>query len=111
MAELDMEFEATLTDKYQTTVPGAVRKALRLGKRDRIVFLVDPDTATVTIAKRAAEEERDPVIASFLQFLARDLGAHPDQVTFIPRDLVARARDLTRGVEIDLDAPLPADEE
>ncbi|MFM8481213.1 MAG: type II toxin-antitoxin system PrlF family antitoxin, partial [Gammaproteobacteria bacterium] len=29
-----MQVESTLTDRYQTTVPETVRRALRLGKRD-----------------------------------------------------------------------------
>ena len=31
-----LEVESTLTDRYQTTVPQTVRRALRLGKRDKI---------------------------------------------------------------------------
>ena len=31
-----LEAESTLTDRYQTTVPETVRRALRLGKRDKI---------------------------------------------------------------------------
>ena len=32
-----LEVESTLTDRYQTTVPETVRRALQLGKRDKIV--------------------------------------------------------------------------
>src|SRR3546814_8646570 len=38
-----LESESTLTERYQTTIPAAVRKALRLQKHDRIVFKVTPD--------------------------------------------------------------------
>ncbi len=31
-----IEVESTLTDRYQTTVPETVRRALKLGKRDKI---------------------------------------------------------------------------
>ena len=33
-----LEVESTLTDRYQTTVPETVRRALRLGKRDKIHY-------------------------------------------------------------------------
>jgi antitoxin PrlF len=31
-----LEIESTLTDRYQTTVPDAVRRTLKLRKRDKI---------------------------------------------------------------------------
>lgn len=31
----NFEVESTLTDRYQTTVPETVRRALKLGKRDK----------------------------------------------------------------------------
>ena len=33
---LNLEVESTLTDKYQTTIPDPIRKALNLKKRDKI---------------------------------------------------------------------------
>ena len=42
-----LELESTLTDRYQTTVPDAVRRALKLGKRDKIRYLVRPDGRVV----------------------------------------------------------------
>ncbi|MFM2325744.1 MAG: hypothetical protein RL244_2623 [Pseudomonadota bacterium] len=41
-----LELESTLTDRYQTTVPTAVRNALRLGRRDRIRYQVMEDGAS-----------------------------------------------------------------
>ena len=38
-----MQVESTLTDRYQTTVPDTVRRALRLGKRDKISYTIRPD--------------------------------------------------------------------
>jgi len=40
-----LEIESTLTDRYQTTVPDVVRRTLRLRKRDKIRYLVQPDGA------------------------------------------------------------------
>ena len=33
-----LEVQSTLTDRYQTTVPETVRRALQLGKRDKIHY-------------------------------------------------------------------------
>ena len=37
-----LEVESTLTDRYQTTVPETVRRALRLRKRDKIHYTIRP---------------------------------------------------------------------
>jgi len=37
-----LEAESTLTDRYQTTVPETVRRALRLRKRDKIQYVIRP---------------------------------------------------------------------
>jgi antitoxin PrlF len=37
-----LEVESTLTDRYQTTVPETVRRALKLGKRDKIHYTIRP---------------------------------------------------------------------
>ena len=103
-----LELESTLTDRYQTTVPDGVRRALKLGKRDRIRYLVQSDGSVVL--QRAAETD-DPVLGSFLDFLARDIATHPRQVRTIDAGLAKRMRTLAKGVEVDLGAALdPAGE-
>ncbi len=42
-----LEVESTLTDRYQTTVPETVRRALRLGKRDKIHYTIRPSGEVV----------------------------------------------------------------
>jgi antitoxin PrlF len=37
------EAESTLTDRYQTTIPDPVRKALHLNKRDKIHYTIQPN--------------------------------------------------------------------
>ncbi|MFN5651359.1 MAG: type II toxin-antitoxin system PrlF family antitoxin, partial [Actinomycetes bacterium] len=37
-----LEAESTLTDRYQTTGPETVRRALKLGKRDKIHYTIRP---------------------------------------------------------------------
>lgn len=104
-----LETESTLTDRYQTTVPETVRRALQLGKRDKIRYTIRSDGEVVLT--RAAREDTDPALNEFLGFLARDITAHPERLRSVDRGLVKRIRSLVRAVEVDLDSPLSADDE
>lgn len=104
------ELESTLTDRYQTTVPDPVRRALKLGKRDRIRYVVRPDGA-VLMTRALPPEADDPVLGKFLDFLARDIATQPGHVQAVGAKLATRIRSLVRGVKVDLDAPLSADDE
>jgi antitoxin PrlF len=103
-----LQVESTLTDRYQTTVPETVRRALRLGKRDKIHYTIRPDGEVVLT--RAADGD-DPALAPFLGFLARDLAEHPDRLQAVDAGLAQRIQALVGSVEVDLDAPLSADDE
>jgi antitoxin PrlF len=105
-----LEVESTLTDRYQTTVPETVRRALRLGKRDKIHYTIRPGGEVVLSRVEAAEEE-DPALGQFLGFLARDIASHPERLQAVDSNFVQRIQSLVGGVEVDLDAALPADEE
>jgi antitoxin PrlF len=105
-----LEIESTLTDRYQTTVPDAVRRTLKLRKRDRIRYVVRPDGA-VLLTRAETPEESDPVVDKFLAFLARDMAANPGRIRSVSPKLVRRARSLVKGVKIDMDAPLPTEGE
>jgi len=105
-----LEVESTLTDRYQTTVPQTVRRALRLGKRDKIHYTVHP-SGEVVLTRAEASESDDPVLGQFLGFLARDIASHPERLQTIDASLVQRIQALTSCVEVDLDAPLSADDE
>src|SRR5690625_5239889 len=48
---------------------------------------------------------------AFLEFLDQDIRQNPHHVKNVPQSLIAHARELTRGVEVDLDAPLDPDDE
>ncbi|MBI5922824.1 MAG: type II toxin-antitoxin system PrlF family antitoxin [Betaproteobacteria bacterium] len=103
-----IELESTLTDRYQTTVPDGVRRALKLGKRDRIRYLVQSDGAVIL---QRAEQADDPVLGTFLDLLAHDIATQPQKVRTIDSGLARRMRALTKGVKVDLEASLdPADE-
>jgi antitoxin PrlF len=58
-----------------------------------------------------AEEPVDPVLESFLEFMAHDMITHPQHIRAIDTALAKRMRTLTKGVNVDLEAALdPADE-
>ncbi len=101
-----LELESTLTDRYQTTVPETVRRALKLGKRDKIHYSIQSD-GRVLITRADANDGEDPVLGEFLGFLARDMASHPGHVQAMGADLMARVQSLTDSAEVDLDAPLP----
>jgi antitoxin PrlF len=105
-----MQVESTLTDRYQTTVPETVRRALRLGKRDKIHYTIRPD-GEVVLTRAAAGEGNDPALAPFLGFLARDLVEHPERLQAVDAGLAQRIQALVGGVAVDMDAPLSADDE
>jgi antitoxin PrlF len=104
------KLESTLTDRYQTTVPDPVRRALKLGKRDKIRYVVQSEGA-VLMTRATPTEEDDPALGKFLDFLERDISEHPERVRAVGTKLAARIRSLVRGVHVDLDAPLPAEDE
>jgi antitoxin PrlF len=99
------KLESTLTDRYQTTVPDPVRRALKLGKRDKIRYVVRSDGA-VLMTRAEPPENDDPALGKFLAFLERDIAAHPERVQALGSKLATRIRTLVRGVDVDLDAPL-----
>lgn len=105
-----LEVESTLTDRYQTTVPETVRRALRLGKRDKIHYSIRPG-GEVVLSRAEPTEESDPVLGSFLSFLARDIASHPERLQAMDAGFVQRLQSLTGGIEVDLDAALSADDE
>lgn len=105
-----LEVESTLTDRYQTTVPETVRRALRLGKRDKIHYTIRPG-GEVVLTRAEPLEGDDPVLGHFLEFLARDIASHPEHLQAVDVGLVQRLQSLVGGVEVDLDAALSADDE
>jgi len=75
----------------------------------RIAFFVD-DQRRVYVQKAEVEEAADPVIDSFLKFLAQDMAKHPEKsVLPFPQSLLDRAVALTAGMTVDLDAEIEGD--
>lgn len=104
------EVESTLTDRYQTTVPETVRRALRLGKRDKIHYTIRSN-GEVLLTRALVSEDDDPVLGQFLGFLARDIARHPEHLQAVDAGLVQRLQSLVGGMDVDLDAVLSADDE
>ena len=105
-----LEIESTLANRYQTTVPETVRRALRLGKRDKIRYTIRPG-GEVVLSRVEITEEDDPVLGRFLGFLSRDMANHQERLQTVDASLVQRIHSLVGGLEVDLDAVLSADDE
>ena len=105
-----LQAESSLTDRFQTTVPGLVRKALKLGKRAKIRYALQAD-GTVVMSRAVVEKQDDPVLGQFLSFLAADMRARPERIQAVSPAWLKRVRSLVRGVKSDRNAPLdPSDE-
>ncbi|MGK7944793.1 MAG: type II toxin-antitoxin system PrlF family antitoxin [Microcystaceae cyanobacterium] len=96
--------ESTLTDRYQTTIPDPIRKALGLNKRDKIAYTIQPNGQVVI--SRVDQTESDPALEQFLNFIVRDIEKNPQNLQAISSDLVNYAQSLVAEVDIDLDIPL-----
>lgn len=105
-----LEVESTLTERYQTTVPETVRRALQLGKRDKIHYTIRPG-GEVVLTRAQPTQENDPVLEQFLGFLSRDIASHPEHLQAIDANFVQRLQSLTASIEVNLDARLSAEDE
>jgi len=105
-----LEAESTLTDRYQTTVPETVRRALRLRKRDKIQYQIRP-SGEVVLTRAVDHEADDPVLGEFLGFLARDIAAYPERLQTLDAQFLQRIQSLVGHVAVDLEAPLSQDDE
>ncbi|WP_016956557.1 type II toxin-antitoxin system PrlF family antitoxin [Catenovulum agarivorans] len=109
MLQAAVETESTLTDRFQTTVPSVVRQALHLEKKDKIKFTIQPDGSV--LLSRSVETQEDPVVESFLAFVASDMQKHPEKIQPLSASMRDRIETLTAGTELDLDAPLADEDE
>jgi len=106
----NLEVESTLTDRYQTTVPETVRRALRLGKRDKIHYSIRPG-GEVVLSRSGNTEEDDPALVSFLTFLANDVTQHPQRLEVMEPGLVQHLYALVGQVDVDLDTALSPEDD
>ena len=104
----ELSAESTLTDRFQTTIPAMVRKALGLAKGDKLEFLLD-ETGGIRLSRQTPEEPEehfDPVLAGFLDLLAKDIEENPQNLREIDDSFWLAIDKLTEGVEVDLDEKL-----
>jgi antitoxin PrlF len=94
-----------VTRRNQTTIPPAVRKALHLEKGERLGYIIEDNEVRLVNASDL-EEHADPIVTGFLDLLASDLKTHPERLQAFPPELLARAKELTKEVEIDHEAPI-----
>jgi antitoxin PrlF len=102
--------ESTLTDRYQTTIPESIRRALNLDKRDKIEYSLNGN-GKVVLSRACSDEQDDPVLSCFLEFLAHDIANNPERLQSLDASFVERLNDLVGDVDVDLDAPLSMDDE
>jgi antitoxin PrlF len=102
MKTLNLHSESTLTERYQTTVPADVRKALNLDKSDKLHYTIQSNGNVVL--SRGGD---DPAIASFLSFLASDMETNPQRLVPLGTDLLDTIKALVPDNDINLDEPLP----
>jgi antitoxin PrlF len=105
-----LEAQSYLTDRYQTTVPEMVRRRLGLGKRDKLHYAIRAN-GEVVLSRAESSEADDPLLGQFLGFLSRDMATHPERLQALDASLVQRLQSLTKGTEVDLDAPVSVDDE
>lgn len=89
----------------------ADRRALKLKRRDKLVYRVLAE-GTVTVERDSADREgADPVLGAFLDFLGRDMERHPGRIRSLDAALRKRIRSLVAKAKVDLENPFSADDE
>lgn len=108
-ADVSLRVASKLTERSQTTIPAAIRDALHLkpGEFIRYELLAD---GQVVLSRQDEDEAQDPVITSFLQFIQTDMQQNPHRLRSLDAAKVARARELTAGMDLDVDAEITDDE-
>lgn len=102
--DVSLRAESRLTEHCQTTIPAAICDALHLKPGELIEYLLLPGGKV--IISRQETEQNDPLISEFLSFLETDMKQNPQHIKPVPKKLWAEVKELTVGVEVDLDAPL-----
>ena len=94
-----LEASAKLTSKNQTTIPTSVRTALGLEPMDRIKFQILTDGRVELIKASNQEDEFDPMVLAYLDFIEADILANPQMLSVLERD--SELTKLLKGVEFD----------
>jgi antitoxin PrlF len=108
-----LKAQATLTARYQTTVPTAIRKVLGLNANDKLEYTVDDDGRVVLTKGDPAHhlDQFDPAVGEFLKFLDSEIQSNPGRLQVATKELsdriFARVRNLP--LDFDINAPLTED--
>lgn len=103
---------STLTDRYQTTIPEAVRQQLGLRKRDKLEYQIQNDgSVKLTRARPEQSEQHDPALGAFLDLLERDIKNHPERLRAADTTLLARIDAALDGFDLDIDINAKLDPE
>jgi antitoxin PrlF len=105
-----LKAESILTDRYQTTVPETVRRALQLRKRDKIKYIIRTG-GEVVLMRATTGDHDDPVLNQLLDFLAQDIVANPERLQAISDSLAHRLKSLVGSIDVDLNAPQSENDE
>jgi antitoxin PrlF len=70
--------------------------------------VIAPGHALISVVEEGpSEEEEDPVVATFLAFLEKDMKTHPNRIAGFSKRAIARATRLTKGVKVADEERLP----
>ena len=98
---MQIEDVFTLTDRFQTTVPKTIRKALSLKKGDKLHYHQEANGRVYLAA--ASNAESDPVLEAFLKLLADDMSENPQKLKSADQNLLKSIGELVTDVNFDMD--------
>ncbi|WP_289368063.1 type II toxin-antitoxin system PrlF family antitoxin [Pantoea stewartii] len=105
--DVSLRAESRLTERSQTTIPAAIRDALHLKPGEYIKYTLL--AGGKVIMSRQEDEQDDPVVSQFLNFLESDMKNNPKNIHAVPVAFWESIKALTAGVDVDLDAPFTDD--
>jgi len=94
-----LEKASTIYKKGQTTLPLEVRNALGVNPGDSVTFRVEGD-GTVLV-RRTEEQDEDPAIEAFLEFLAEDMQQRPHAIQTLTDTMELSLRAIIARTKID----------
>jgi antitoxin PrlF len=108
-----LKAQATLTARYQTTVPTAIRKFLGLNANDKLEYTVDDDGRVVLTKGDPTDhsDQFDPAVDEFLKFLGREIQSNPGRLQVVTKELSDRIFARVRNLPLDFDINEPLTED
>ena len=86
-----------------------MRRALRLGKRDKIHYSIR-ESGEVVLSRFGGTEDEASALGAFLSFLAKDM-AQPERLQAVDAAWVQHLQALVGQVNLDFDAAPPLEDE